>query len=188
MNDWPTGYAHFPDLAGESGSFAVRPLTWEDREPIRQWRNEQIDVLRQAHPLSTAEQDRYYRTVIQPQFEQENPAQILWAFEQDGSLIGYGGLVHIAWSDRRGEVSFLTETSRASTSLAEDWTEFLGLIVPIARDRLGFHKLTTETFAIRSTLIPVLESQGFVLEGTLREHHRCDGAWVDSLAHGQLLN
>ena len=126
--------------------------------------------------------------MIQPQFEQDRPAQILWAFEENGTLIGYGGLVHIAWPDHRGEVSFLTETSRASTSLAQDWTAFLGLMVPIARDRLKFHKLTTETFAIRSTLVPVLESQGFVLEGTLREHHQFDGVWVDSLAHGLLLN
>lgn len=188
MNNWPTSYAHFPDLISASGEFAIRPITWEDREPIRQWRNEQIDVLRQARPLSTADQDRYYRAVIRPQFEQENPAQILWGFEEDGSLIGYGGLVHIAWSDRRGEVSFLTETSRVSTSLAEDWTAFLGLLVPLARERLRFHKLTTETFAVRSALIPILEGQGFVLEGTLREHHQCDGDWVDSLAHGLLLN
>lgn len=187
MSDWPTHYAHFPDLTVTSDSLDLRPLRWEDREPIRRWRNEQIDVLRQSQPLTESDQDRYYEEVVRPQFDQEHPAQILWAVEEEGSLIGYGGIVHMVWSDRRGEVSFLTETSRSKSSLAADWTAFLELIAAIARDRLGLHKLTTETYATRPALVPVLEAQGFVLEGTLRQHHRVNGKWVDSLAHGLLL-
>lgn len=184
MSNWPTGYTHFTGLTAVSEALTLRSLRWEDREPIRQWRNSQIDVLRQPHDLSAADQDEYYLDVIRPQFDEEFPAQILWAVEQSGALIGYGGIVHIVWPDRRGEVSFLTDTARATASLAADWTAFLDVIVPIARDRLGLHKLTTETYANRPALIPVLEGQGFVLEGTLRDHHRVNGVWVDSLSHG----
>ena len=187
MSDWPSHYAHFSDLTTTSDSLELRPLRWEDREPIRRWRNEQIDVLRQSEPLTESDQDRYYEEVVRPQFDQPYPAQILWAAEEKGSLIGYGGIVHLVWSDRRGEVSFLTETSRSKASLAEDWAAFLEMIVPMARDLLGLHKLTTETYTTRHALVPVLEAQGFVLEGTLRQHHRINGAWVDSLAHGLLL-
>lgn len=188
MSGWVARYTYFPDLTAESQSLRLRPLLWEDREPIRRWRNEQIDVLRQSTPLSVQDQDHYYAEVLRPQFDQQHPVQILWAAEEHGSLIGYGGIVHIVWSDRRGEVSFLTESSRAQESLAADWTAFLSLLVPMARDRLGLHKLTTETYTTRPALVPVLEAQGFVLEGTLREHHQVNGVWVDSLAHGLLLD
>lgn len=35
------------------------------------------------------------------------PSQVLVALERAGVLIGYGGLVHISWANRRAEVSFL---------------------------------------------------------------------------------
>lgn len=188
MSDWPGQYRHFPNLTASSGNVTLRPLRWEDREPIRLWRNDQIDVLRQTHELSKADQDRYYRDVIRPQFDQEHPAQILWAVDENEALIGYGGLVHIVWPDRRGEVSFLTETTRSTTLLERDWTAFLDVLVPMARDRLGLHKLTTETYVTRRDVIPLLESHGFQREGTLREHHRIGTTWVDSLAHGLILD
>ncbi len=187
-DEWPRGYTHFPNIERSCEDFRLRPLRWEDRVPIRQWRNEQIDVLRQTAPLSSEDQDSYYRTVLAPQFQEPEPRQILWALEESGNLIGYGGLVHLVWSDKRGEVSFLAETSRLDEKLATDWTAYLGLLVPLARDELGLHKLTTETYSSRPHLIPILESQGFVLEGTLRDHHRIDDQYVDSLAHGLLLN
>ena len=187
-DEWPRGYAHFPNIERTSGELRLRPLRWEDRDPIRRWRNEQIDVLRQTTPLSVEDQDAYYRTVLAPQFEEREPRQILWALEESGKLIGYGGVVHLVWPDKRGEVSFLADTARLDDYLASDWTDFLGMLVPLARDELRLHKLTTETYSSRSHLIPILESQGFVLEGTLRDHHRIDDQYVDSLAHGLLLN
>ena len=187
-DEWPRGYTYFPELARTSGEFHLRPLRWEDREPIRRWRNEQIDVLRQVRPLSADEQDAYYRTVIAPQFEEREPGQILWALEENENLVGYGGIVHLVWTDQRGEVSFLADTARMDDRFATDWTVFLGMLVPLARDELRLHKLTTETYSTRPRLIPTLEAQGFVLEGTLRDHHRVDGNFVDSLAHGLLLN
>jgi len=188
ISEWPRGYTHFPSVERRSGEFRIRPLEWEDREPIRRWRNEQIDVLRQTDQLSAEDQDAYYRAVLAPQFAEREPRQILWALEEDGTLVGYGGFVHIVWSDWRAEVSFLTETTRLDTRFESDWSVFLGMLVSVARDELELHKLTTETYSSRPQLIPILESHGFVLEGTLREHHRIDEHFVDSLVHGLLLN
>lgn len=185
---WPQGYVYFPNIDSSFESFRLRPLRWEDQEPIRQWRNEQIDILRQVTPLTVEAQDTYYREVIARQFKEKHPQQILWALEEDETLIGYGGLVHIMWSDARGEVSFLTDTSRLTNHFESDWSVFLDLLISLARDELRFHKLTTETYSSRPQLIPILESRGFVLEGILREHHRIDESFVDSLVHGLLLN
>jgi len=188
ISEWPRGYTHFPSIERKSGEFRIRPLEWEDREPIRRWRNEQIDVLRQTAQLTAEDQDAYYQAVLAPQFAEREPRQILWALEEDRTLIGYGGLVHIVWSDLRAEVSFLTQTSRLAANFESDWTVFLEMLIPLARDELRLHKLTTETYSSRPELIPILESHGFVLEGTLREHHRIDESFVDSLVHGVLLN
>lgn len=185
---WPAEYACAPGLRATAGPYGVRPVEWADREPIRQWRNEQIDVLRQAAPLGVADQDHYYEQVLRPQFAAAHPPQVLLGFTVDGILQGYGGVVHLAWPDLRGEVSFLTATDRLDgDTFRSDWTAWLELLIPLARDVLGFHKLTTETYAFRTTLIPLLEEHGFALEGTLREHHRLDDEWITSLAHGLLL-
>lgn len=185
---WPTAYAYFPELTSHQGRYHIRPIHWDDRIAIRTWRNEQIDVLRQASPLSEQDQDRYFKYIVRPQFSKPQPSQLLWAFLEDDQLVGYGGLVHFAWSDLRAEVSFLTETARVPASLARDWVIFLSLLIPVARGNLKLHKLTTETYSSRPDLIPVLESVGFVHEGTLREHHRVNGEWMDSLTHGLLLD
>lgn len=184
---WPARYRRAPDLGGRHGSYAMRPIDRSDREQIRLWRNAQIDVLRQREPLSEADQDAYFRDVVAPQFDQPEPAQVLVAVELDGRLIGYGGIVHLAWGDRRGEVSFLTDTSRTDpATFRDDWRAYLAMLVPAARV-MGLHKLTTEAYAFRTDLFGLLVEHGFVLEGTLREQHAHEDGWVDSLVHGLLL-
>lgn len=185
---WPVGYAAWPGLGAAADGYALRPLEWPDRTLIRQWRNDQIRVLRQAHPLSVDDQDAYYRTVVAAQMEQPHPPQVLLALTCEDALIGYGGIVHLQWADRRGELSFLTATDRLEPdTFASDWRRYLSLLLPICRDQLGLHKITTETYEFRTDVIGFLEDAGFLLEGTLREHHRVDDAWVTSLAHGLIL-
>lgn len=188
MTSWPDGYLYWPSLEIAQDGFTLRPLRWEDREPIRRWRNAQIDVLRQASPLSEVDQDRYFSQIVRPQLQMENPPQILWALEADGQLIGYGGLVHIQWADLRAEVSFMTDPARLDPATFDaDWRRYLRMVIHLAREGLAFHKLTTETYEIRGELIELLESEGFVREGVHPEHHRMPDRWVTSFTHGLVL-
>jgi RimJ/RimL family protein N-acetyltransferase len=187
---WDSGYHFFPDLTVISADsrYQLRPIHWNDRDAIREWRNAQIDVLRQMNPLSDNEQDNYFSNIVLPQFTEEQPEQILFAFIEDSHLVGYGGFVHIVWSDHRAEVSFLNDTHRSDQKIfSQDWSEYLTLLVQLAR-RIGFHKLTTETYGIRTELIEILENFGFTQEGILQDHHRINGAPVDSFAHTFLIN
>jgi RimJ/RimL family protein N-acetyltransferase len=189
VNSWPATYSYFPDLTAgaELNGYSLRPVQWTDREHIRQWRNAQLDVLRQVEPLTESDQDRYFAETVFPQFSQEKPAQFMFAFFEGNNLIGYGALVHIHWGDHRAEVSFLADPSRLNpTIFSSDWTTYLSLLKPIARS-LGMHKLTTETYSLRSDLIPILEANGFVQEGVLREHHLVEKTFSDSHVHGFLL-
>lgn len=189
---WPAKYDYYPGLvfgaeAQNYSQYSLRPITWHDREPIREWRNAQLEVLRQIEPLSSVQQDQYFTEIVEPQFAQEFPTQFMFGFLCKGELIGYGALVHIHWEDRRAEVSFLTDPSRLDPlTFASDWTAYLNLLKPLAQG-IGLHKLTTETYSLRSDLIPILEANDFVPEDLLREHHIENAAFTDSHVHGFLL-
>ena len=169
-------------------AYAIRTVEPGDIESIRQWRNAQMDVLRQQHAIACAEQIAYYEREIWPTLAELQPKNLLLAYLLNDQLIGYGGLVHIGWEHRRAEVSFLLDPVRTQDQLAygEDFSIFLRLIKTLAFEDLGLHKLYTETFAIRTYHIKVLESAGFDLEGTLRQHVLLDDRPVDSLIHGCL--
>lgn len=186
---WPDRYRFYPELCAgaSSGDFSLRPIAWSDRVQIRQWRNDQLEVLRQIAPLTVEDQNSYFTNIVLPQFEQQFPEQIMFAFLENSQLIGYGALVHIDWGDLRAEVSFLTTTSRLdAATFDQDWTQYLDFLKPIAKE-LKLHKLTTETYELRQSLIPILEKNGFVQEGVLREHHRQNEVFTNSLIHGYIL-
>src|SRR5688500_5529740 len=117
----------------------------EDKELIRIWRNEQIDILRQSNVISKDVQENYFKNVVTQLFEVENPQQLLFSFFENNKFIGYGGLVHIDWKSKNAEISFLVETERNNKFqiFKRDMTAFLKLIFTVAFEELHFHKLHT---------------------------------------------
>ena len=172
------------------GDRAIVPVQPEHIESIRQWRNTQLDALRQAEPISPQQQIDYYATHIWPSMTEPMPAQIVVSYLYRNVPIGYGGLVHIAWPDLRAEVSFLMDPERAADAAiyAADFRFYLGLIKRLAFDGLGFQRLFTETYDIRQLHMATLEQSGFIREGVMRQHVRIGGFPVDSIIHGCLKN
>jgi RimJ/RimL family protein N-acetyltransferase len=170
------------------GEFSLEAVQPGDIEPIRRWRNSQLDILRQSAPISPAQQQEYFERNIWPTMSEAHPRNILLAFRRNGDLVGYGGLVHIAWEHLRAEVSFLVETrlAQAPDSYAMLFSRFLRLLKEIAFEDLGLGRVFAETYAFRAAHIAVLESEGFRREGNLRGHVIVDGARVDSMLHGCL--
>lgn len=168
--------------------YELIPIREEDIQFIRNWRNDQMDVLRQKHPITEKEQVNYYYNVIRKSFNQKNPEQILFSFLFKKKCIGYGGLVHIDWDPKRAEVSFLTETGRAKDQdlLQKDLRIFLKILFKVAFDGLKFNRLTTETFDIRPLIVKILEDSGFKQEGRLKDQVIIGGSYVNSLIHGFL--
>ncbi|MBU6121505.1 GNAT family N-acetyltransferase [Hymenobacter siberiensis] len=170
-------------------AYRLVPIRYEDREPIRAWRNAQLDVLRQAAPLTAYQQEAYFQRVVLPLFEQEKPGQLLFSLLHNEELIAYGGLVHISWADLRAEVSFLVEPTRAAepATYRQDFRAHLRLLGQVAFEDLKFNRLFTETYDIRPAHVAILEEAGFWLEGRLRQHIQLQpGTFTDSLMHGQL--
>lgn len=177
-----------PSQISDSSGYQLLSIRKEDMEPIRKWRNAQIDVLRQKTPLSPQEQQDYFQTILLPSFSLLHPPQILLSYLLKGELIGYGGLVYIDWTAKRSEVSFLVHPDRAQNSSVyhQDFTHFLSLLMQIAFQDLEFHRLFTETYSFRKETISILEECGFQKEGILRDHVFKQGKWQDSVIHGIL--
>lgn len=188
MSTTPTRYRLMPHATLCDGILSIRAVQPADIESIRQWRNAQMDVLRQSEPISPAMQEHYFAQHVWPGLSQNEPTQILVAIEKKGELIGYGGLVHISWPYRRAEVSFLLTPAleRDDTLLAEIFSRYLLLIQQLAFDDLSLLRLSTETYAHRTRHIALLEGAGFRHEGTLREHVLIDKKPTDALLHGVL--
>jgi RimJ/RimL family protein N-acetyltransferase len=168
-----------------SKNFKIIPIRDDDKFVIMKWRNEQIEILRQATVLTEHMQSEYFKNVVSKDFYSESPKQILFSFLLNEKLIGYGGLVHISWEDKRSEVSFLLETSRNQNveQFKTEYGIFLNLIKQAAFQELKLNKLTTEAFDLRPYLIETLEKNGFVLEGRLKSHNLINGIYRDSLLH-----
>ena len=154
----------------ENGSFSIVPIRFEDRMAIMKWRNEQLYHLRQQKPLTVEDQDNYFKNVISLLFEQEQPNQLLFSFLEDGQCIGYGGLVHINWTDKNAEISFIMDTALETERFHEIWSAYLDLLEQVAFGGIQLHKIYTYAFDLRPHLYPVLESSGFKKEAVLKDH------------------
>lgn len=156
----------------EFGDYSLVPVRDEDKYHILDWRNTQIDILRQQNPLTAEQQDNYFKTTVAQLFEQEKPNQILWSFLENGKLIGYGGLVHIDWDAKHGEISFIlcNERNVNHEIFKKDWNAYLMILEKLAFSILKFNKIHTYAYDIRDYYFEVMFQLGYCQEARLKEH------------------
>jgi len=169
-------------------NFTLVPLRKEDIFKIKEWRNSQLDVLRQKAPLTDADQENYYRHSILPTYTQHNPKQILFSFLKDNQCIGYGGLTNIDWEARRIELSYLVDPVIYQDNSQYEICSiaYINLIKQVVFEDLNFNRMFTETYDIRPFHISVFEKCGFRYEGRMRQHIVINGKYCDALLHGYL--
>lgn len=170
------------------GDYSLTPISPSAIESIRVWRNAQMDVLRQSRIISQSEQMGYFNKHIWPEMHLQHPKNILLSFFYKKDLIGYGGLVHISWENKRAEISFLLNTVDATNPniYEQHFLIYLQLIQKISFIDLNLKRLFTETYANRLHHIQILEKSGMKLEGLLRGHNIINNDFVDSFVHGIL--
>ena len=166
-------------------NYKIVPIRFDDLLKIKNWRNEQLEILRQIKPLSDSDQLSYYETIIKKSFSEKQPKQILFSFLLNNECIGYGGLVHIDWIKNEAELSFLNKTKRSldHTIFKNDFKIFLKLIFQIAFCELSIEKIKTEAYDIRKNLIMILEEIGFIFENKITSSVIINGSHHDSLLH-----
>jgi hypothetical protein len=156
----------------EYGDYSLVPIRDEDKYDILNWRNTQIDILRQQTPLTAEQQENYFETTVAQLFEQEKPKQLLWSFLENGKLIGYGGLVHIDWDAKHGEISFVlcNERNVNHEIFKKDWNAYLTMVEKLAFNILEFNKIHTYAYDIRDYYFDVMFQLGYCQEARLKEH------------------
>jgi len=188
LKNWPSTYKCLKQSSFSEGDYVLSPISILNAETIRVWRNSQIQFLRQKREITQEEQQLYFLKTVRPNFYSVNPPQLLFEISESGSFIGYGGLVHISWEDKRAEISFLTSPERSQSANYEiDFRNFLSLIKFVAKEKLELHKLMTETYDGREIHLETLISAGFSLEGRLIDHVSHMNEYRDALIHGFIL-
>lgn len=156
------------------GNYNLTSLRDEDKYLIMNWRNEQIDILRQKEILTKTVQEQYFNNVVDQLFLVEHPRQILFSFFYKNIFIGYGGFVHIDWESMNSEISFLIYTTRNRDEgvFVSDFKNYLSLLTDIAFKELNFIKLYTTVYDIpeRKLYITVVKEFGFEQEAKLEKH------------------
>ena len=167
----------------KNGKYTIEAVLPEHIEKIRQWRNEQIDVIRQSKPITKEEQIVYYEKHIWSELKYDKPKQILLSFLSNNELIGYGGLVHISWEHLRAEISFICNPRIFGQDQLYRicFIKFLEMIKDLSFNSLGLKRLFTETFSFRKEQLSVLIDFGMEIEGVLKSSYKINGKYCDSV-------
>jgi RimJ/RimL family protein N-acetyltransferase len=152
---------------------------------ILKWRNEQIYHLRQEKLLTEIDQENYFKNVVNKSFQKDKPSQLLFSYLEGETCIGYGGLVHINWTDRNAEVSFIMNTELENEYFSMHWQVFLDLIEQVAFKDLKLFKIFTYAFDVRPKLYKVLEEEDWLKEAVLKRHFCLNGNFKDIIIHSK---
>lgn len=176
----------------EIDNLILKPISKNDIEQIRIWRNDQISFLRQSNTISVNEQINYFNDIIYPNFFLNKPKMILFSFFDKNSknLLGYGGFVHIDWKNKTSEVSFLCNTNFMNNPkiYKSCFLNFMKIIIEIAREELKFKCLYSETFEFRKNHIKNLEFLGYTQFGIKKNAKLKDGFSYSSMLHQNILS
>src|SRR5690554_5964284 len=158
----------------------------EDRFGIMKWRNEQIYHLRQSKSLTEEDQNRYFNEVVANLFTQEFPTDMLFSYLEGEMCIGYGGLVHINWTDKNAEISFIMDTALEKDFFEFHWKIYLYLIEQIAFHKLDLHKIFVYAFDLRPYLYPVLLNAGYFKDAVLKDHCLFENKFIDVIIFSKI--
>ena len=183
-------YKNINSNSFNNGIYSLVPIRDEDKYDIMNWRNNQLDILRQETGLSIEQQEHYFKTVVDKLFDIEEPKQLLFSFLENNKLIGYGGLVHIDWEIKTAEISFLTETSRNINAelFISDWVNYLSILKKVANDYLNFKSIYTYAYDLRPNLYIALQESGFTEIKRHKNHIQIENKKVDVVIHSFDLN
>jgi RimJ/RimL family protein N-acetyltransferase len=140
----------------------LEPLTLEDMEQIRIWRNQVPETLRTPYFLTKEMQEDYYRNIICNRDSRTRYWALIKYEEYDGNaweridkhelvynrngyryLLGYGGIENISWENRNGEISILIDPERWRQHLG---IEAVGLFLDQAFNKLNLFTVYGECY------------------------------------------
>ncbi|SCG70134.1 GNAT family N-acetyltransferase [Micromonospora humi] len=98
-------------------------------------------------------------------------------------LVGLGGLSVTSVEHRRGEIGYAVRTAHQGAGLG---TEITRLLLDLAFEQVGLHRVEATTRPDNVASRRVLEKAGLRPEGVSRDHLRVRGVWRDSARYAIL--
>lgn len=145
-------------------------------EQLRVWRNEPglRRFFREHREISPAMQLEWYETRVVGNKDKQVDFEIHDL--ESGRLIGHCGLYYINWINRTAELSvYIGDGSFRGGGYGRD---ALTLLMDYGFLTLNLNRIWCEVFSNNSAIY-LYRKLGFVDEGTLRQHHFDDGAYLD---------
>ncbi|MFW9969294.1 MAG: GNAT family N-acetyltransferase [Candidatus Odinarchaeota archaeon] len=122
----------------------LKSLSINDMEQIRQWRNEQLQMLRTSFPLTKEMQEDFYNNEICNRQSNSRYWGVWTTCENVAmDLIGMCGIENIQWENRLGEISLLLNPK---LELGFCMKEALNLLLDKAFFYLNLENVFTEVY------------------------------------------
>jgi len=165
--------------------FSLISIDYNSIQKIREWRNKQVNILRQSKKITIKEQEDYFKKIIKPDIKKKFPKNIILSFVKSNKLIGYGGLTNICWKSKRGELAFLLDNNYAGKIIDSEYffPIFLKLIKILAFKILKLNNVWSETYSIRPQYIRQLELNNFINSGIANNKIFINNRYYDSYFH-----
>jgi UDP-4-amino-4,6-dideoxy-N-acetyl-beta-L-altrosamine N-acetyltransferase len=160
----------------------LRPLELGDIIRVREWRNmpEIGRYMYTAHQISEPEHAAWFAKAL------DAPDRTYWIIELDGRPVGLANLYDINREHARAYWAFyLADPSVRGRGVGSATERF---VLDYAFRTLGLNKLCCEVLSNNEAVVAMHEKFGFRVDGTLRQHIRKDGEWLDVVALSQLAS
>jgi len=131
-------------------------------------------------PNSIHAQEEFFNTMVKG----HKDLQLAVILKENDVLIGSVGIHNIDWVHRHGDVSILIGNKTYwGKGIA---TSAISLVVGHAFKKMNLWRLTAGTAQNNLSTQKCFEKNGFILEGTKREHFFYNGDYVDTFIYGLL--
>ena len=163
------------------GSMVLRPVRPEDGMLFLKWHNDQNlrESIGGAFPFT----ERTFSDICN-RGNTETPANVWFAAEWEGHLIGIAGLHNIKYIQRNAEIALLIgEWENRQKGYG---TAILESVSRYGFQDLGLHRLYAQIYPHNTASIQLFQKSGFQREGILREASWWNGRFRDIIIYGKL--
>ena len=116
-------------------------------------------------------------------YPKDMPGEMAFRIEREGELIGEIRFKNIKWFNRKAELSIILTKEHQSSGFGK---AAMQKIMEYAFEKMNLHRLEAEVIEFNKPSIKLVESLGFIKEGTLREAKYSDGKYWDIYRYGIL--
>lgn len=151
----------------------LRPLELNDIPLIVEWKNDrEISNLTGSYtPTTELKEEAMF------QVEQESNNTYRFIIEDEEEYIGYCGITGINWHSRRAELFIrIAEKDKWKKGIGKEATN---LLIKFAFNDLNLNKIFLTCFTDNTNALNLYKKFNFITEGTLRQHHFCNGKYKD---------